>query len=197
MATAKNRVHIASHSVSHILGEGFHHHPPTTTITNTIDNIDLPPNTALTNAVSIGVPSPPSSIMAPPLVDNAQILSADLLRPLALYQHAYIWPFAIIWPVFLRFYLSTELYDTYIQAQEWTFVWLATIITAQSLVWLCTHWSVNLRAAFTAKKARSIEDAELIKVFPAANAGAADICKLVRDKVSSPTPLSPVHPDHR
>lgn len=121
-----------------------------------------------------------------PLVDNAQILSADLLRPLPLYQHAYIWPFAIIWPIFLRFYLSAELYDTYIQAQEWTFVWLATIITAQSLVWLCTHWSVNLRAAFTAKSARSIDDAELIKVFPAANAGSADICRLVRDNVRPP-----------
>lgn len=135
-----------------------------------------------------------------PLVDNAQILSADLLRPLPLYQHAYIWPFALIWPIFLRFYLSADLYDTYIQAQEWTFVWLATIITAQSLVWLCTHWSVNLRAAFTAKSARSIDDAELIKVFPAANAGSADICKLVRDNVRSPpcpVPYPSERPDQR
>jgi cation-transporting ATPase 13A1 len=129
-----------------------------------------------------------------PLVDNAQIQSADLLRPLPLYQHAYIWPFAIIWPVFLRFYLSADLYDTYMGAQEWTFVWMGTIITAQSLVWLCTHWSVNLRAAFTAKSARSIDDAELIKVFPAANAGSADICKLVRDKVRPPLPPPPPPP---
>ena len=119
-----------------------------------------------------------------PLVDNPQIQSADLLRPLPLFQHLYIWPFSIIWPIFLRFYLSAELYDKHIQASEWTFVWVGSIVTVQTLVWLCTHWSVNLNAAFTAKKARSVEDAVLIKVHPAANAGSADICKLVRDNVS-------------
>ncbi|KAL2156725.1 hypothetical protein VTH82DRAFT_1470 [Thermothelomyces myriococcoides] len=125
-----------------------------------------------------------------PLVDNEQIQSAELLRPLPLYQHAYIWPFAIIWPVFLRYYLTPELYEKYIQAQEWTFVWVITIVTCQALVWLCTHWSVNLRAAFTAKKARSVDDALLIKVIPAANAGSADICKLERTKVGDKTNTS-------
>ncbi|KAK0717803.1 hypothetical protein B0T26DRAFT_872170 [Lasiosphaeria miniovina] len=120
--------------------------------------------------------------MAPPFVDNAQIQSAELLRPLPLQRHAYIWPFAIIWPIFLRFYLSPELYEKHIQAPEWTFVWVGTIITVQSLVWLCTHWSVDLNAHFTARKARSVEEAELIKVIPVANAGAAEICKIVRDK---------------
>ncbi|KAK3688850.1 hypothetical protein B0T22DRAFT_535932 [Podospora appendiculata] len=125
-----------------------------------------------------------------PLVDNSQIKSAELLRPLPLAQHAYVWPFAIIWPIFFRFYLSTELFDKYIQAPEWTFVWVGSIITAQSLVWLCTHWSVGLKATFTAKKARSVDDAELIKVIPIANAGTSDICKLVREKVGGKTNLS-------
>ncbi|KAK0715924.1 hypothetical protein B0H67DRAFT_538719 [Lasiosphaeris hirsuta] len=125
-----------------------------------------------------------------PLVDNSQIKSADLLRPLPLPQHAYVWPFAIIWPVFLRFYLSPDLYEKYINAPEWTFVWVGIIVTAQSLVWLCTHWSVSLRATFTAKGARSIEDAELIKVIPIANAGSADICTLVRDKAGDKTNIS-------
>jgi len=117
------------------------------------------------------------------LVDNSQIKSAELLKPVPWHFHAYVWPFAIIWPIFFRYYLSPELYEKHIGAQEWTFVWCGTIVTLQSLVWLSTHWSVNLRALFTAKKAASIEDAQLIKVIPIANAGAADICKLVRDKV--------------
>ncbi|KAL2173165.1 uncharacterized protein P884DRAFT_102491 [Thermothelomyces heterothallicus CBS 202.75] len=125
-----------------------------------------------------------------PLVDNEQIQSAELLRPLPLYQHAYVWPFAIIWPVFLRYYLTPELYEKHIQAPEWTFVWVGTIVTCQTLVWLCTHWSVNLNAAFTAKKARSVDDALLIKVIPAANAGSADICKLERTKVGDKTNTS-------
>jgi cation-transporting ATPase 13A1 len=124
-----------------------------------------------------------------PIVDNPQIKAAELLRPLPLYQHAYIWPFAIVWPIFLRFYLTTALYEKYIQAPEWTFVWVGTIITFQTLVWLCTHWSVNLNATFTAKKAHSVEDAQLIKVVPIANAGSPEICKLVTDKVSLLEPL--------
>ncbi|KAM7212340.1 hypothetical protein V8F06_012276 [Rhypophila decipiens] len=125
-----------------------------------------------------------------PLVDSPQIKSAELLNPLPLQRHAYVWPFVIIWPVFLRYYLTTELYEKHIGAPEWTFVWVGSIITVQSLVWLSTHWNINLRALFTAKRARSIDDAESIKIIPIANAGAADICALVRDKVGSKTNLS-------
>lgn len=126
-----------------------------------------------------------------PLVDNAQIQSAELLRPLPLYLHAYVWPFAIIWPIFFRYYLDQDLYDKHINGQEWTFVWSGTIITIQALVWLCTHWNINLRAAFTAKKARSVNDAQLIKVIPVANAGISDICPIVRDTVSLPSSSYP------
>ncbi|KAK3338880.1 cation-transporting ATPase 4 [Neurospora tetraspora] len=125
-----------------------------------------------------------------PLVDNAQIQSAELLRPLPLYLHAYVWPFAIIWPIFFRYYLDQDLYDKHINGQEWTFVWAGTIITVQALVWLCTHWNINLRAAFTAKKARSVQDAQLIKVIPVANAGISDICPIVRDTAGGKTNIS-------
>lgn len=118
------------------------------------------------------------------LVDNPQIKSAELYKPLSLQWHAYVWPFVIIWPIFFRYYLSPDLYEKHIGAQEWTFVWCGSIITVQSLLWLCTHWSVNLRASFTAKKAKSVQDAQLIKVIPVANAGIADICKIDRDNVS-------------
>ncbi|RDW69313.1 cation-transporting ATPase-2 [Coleophoma cylindrospora] len=125
-----------------------------------------------------------------PLVDNAQIASATLHNPLPFYLHAFIWPFAIIWPIFLRYYLSTELYDKHIGGQEWTFVWCGSIITLQSLVWLSTHWNVNLRSAFTSTAAKSVQDAKLIKVLPVTNAGSADICELVRDNVGGKNNLS-------
>jgi cation-transporting ATPase 13A1 len=118
-----------------------------------------------------------------PLVDNPQIASATLHNPLPFYLHTYVWPFAIIWPVFLRYYLTEELYDKHIGGQEWTFVWCGTIITAQSLVWLSTNWNVNLKALFTSTKVNSVKDANLIKVHPIANAGASEICKIVRDNV--------------
>ena len=119
-----------------------------------------------------------------PLVDNAQIKHAELLRPLAFHFRAYVWPFVVVWPVFLRYYLTPDLYERHIGGPEWTFVWCGTIITLQSLVWLSTHWSVDLDARFTAAKVRHVDDAQLIKVVPVANAGSAEICRLVRDKVS-------------
>ncbi|TDZ32315.1 Manganese-transporting ATPase 1 [Colletotrichum spinosum] len=118
-----------------------------------------------------------------PLVDNSQIKLAELWKPLPTYFHAYVWPFAIAWPIFLRYYLSPNLYDKYIASEEWTFVWIGTILTFQSLFWLSTHWSVNLQALFTATRAKSIDDAELIKIIPIANAGSSEVCRLVRDKV--------------
>ncbi|KAK8106132.1 cation-transporting atpase 4 [Apiospora kogelbergensis] len=119
-----------------------------------------------------------------PLVDNNQIQSSELLSPLPTYLHLYVWPFAIIWPIFARYYYTPELYEKHIASQEWTFVWCAAIITCQSLVWLSTNWSVNLKGKFTATKAKRVEEAQLIKVIPIANAGTAEICKLERIQVA-------------
>lgn len=112
------------------------------------------------------------------------MLFAMLIRTVPLYLHTYIWPFAIVWPIFLRYYLSEDLYNKYINGSEWTFVWCGTILTVQSLVWLSTHWNVNLKSLFTSVKATRVADAQLIKVIPVTNAGSADICKIVRDNVS-------------
>lgn len=118
-----------------------------------------------------------------PLVDNPQIKGAELLTPLPIQFHTYVWPFAIVWPIFLRYYLTPSLYEAHIQSSEWTFVWIAAIVTVQSLFWLSTHWSVNVKGIFTSTKAKTIQDAKTIKVIPVANAGAADICALIHEKV--------------
>ncbi len=101
-----------------------------------------------------------------------------------LYAHTYVWPFAIVWPVFLRLFLTPNLYDEYIGGPEWTFVWCGTIITAQSLVWLSTNWNVSLKALFTSVAAKNVQDARLIKVLPVVNAGSPEICKIFSDNVS-------------
>lgn len=103
-----------------------------------------------------------------------------------LYLHTYIWPFVIIWPIFLRYFLTPDLYNKHIGGSEWTFVWCGTIITVQSLLWLCTHWNVNLKALFTSTKAKTVQEAKLIKVLPVANAGASEICNIERDNVREP-----------
>ncbi|KAJ5574068.1 Cation transporting ATPase [Penicillium hispanicum] len=115
---------------------------------------------------------------------------ASLHNPLPLQLHTYVWPFLIIWPVFFAFYLSPERYDTYIQGQEWTFVWAGSIITAQSLLWLMTKWNINLNTLFTTTKANSVDTARLIKVIPITNAGTAEICPLVHDNSGGKKTLS-------
>ena len=121
----------------------------------------------------------------PPLVNNAQVQSATLHNPLALYLHAYIWPFLALWPAFLAFYLSEERYKRYIDGSEWTFVWAGSILSLQILTWLTTKWNVNLDSLFTSYTTKEVRSAKLIKVIPVANAGSAAICTLERDNVSA------------
>ena len=116
-----------------------------------------------------------------PLVDNPQIQSAPLHNPLPFLAHWYIWPYLFIWPVFFAFYLSEERYNTYINGQEWTFVWAGSIITFQSLTWLATKWNVNIDARFTTTGVKEVPYASLIKVIPITNAGSAEICRIHRD----------------
>ncbi|EMC96368.1 hypothetical protein BAUCODRAFT_33696 [Baudoinia panamericana UAMH 10762] len=125
-----------------------------------------------------------------PLVNSPQIKSATLHNPRPLFLHTYIWPFAIVWPIFFSVYLSPELYTKYINGQEWTTVFSGMIITAQSLVWLMTFWDVNLKAWFTASKASSVRSAGLIKVLPETNAGSPEICKIKKDNVGGKENIS-------
>jgi cation-transporting ATPase 13A1 len=125
-----------------------------------------------------------------PLVDNPQIKQASLHNPLPLQLHLYVWPFLVIWPAFSSIYLSASRYDQYIQSQEWTFVWVSSIVTVQSLIWLTTQWNINLKTLFTTVPASDVRSAKLIKVQPIENAGTPEICELKRDNVGGKPNLS-------
>jgi cation-transporting ATPase 13A1 len=125
-----------------------------------------------------------------PLVDNPQIKQASLHNPLPLQLHTYVWPFLLIWPAFLSFYLSPDRYERHIQSSEWTFVWVGSIFTLQALTWLTTHWNVNVKSAFTTTTTRDVRTAQLIKAIPITNAGSAEICPLIRDNVGGKQNLS-------
>jgi manganese-transporting P-type ATPase len=117
----------------------------------------------------------------PLLVDDSQIKGATLHSPLPLSLHFYVWPYLILWPIFLAFYLSPERYDTHIGGSEWTFVFVGSILSAQILTWLTTKWSVDLKTLFTSVSAKDVRTATMIKVEPIANAGKAEICPLKRE----------------
>jgi cation-transporting ATPase 13A1 len=117
------------------------------------------------------------------LIDDSQIKGATIHSPLPLPLHLYVWPYLILWPIFLAVYLSPDRYDAHIGGQEWTFVFAGTILSAQVLTWLTTKWSVNLRTLFTATTAKDVRTATMIKVQPIANAGKAEICQLKREVI--------------
>ena len=116
------------------------------------------------------------------LVDDGQIKSASLRKPLSLSLHAYAWPFVLLWPILLGAYLQPHTYEHYFQSREWTIVYSGTLLTFQVLAWLMTKWSVNLQALFTTSQAWDVQNAELIKVIPIANAGTAEICRIEKEK---------------
>ncbi|KAF3044975.1 hypothetical protein E8E11_007827 [Didymella keratinophila] len=124
------------------------------------------------------------------LVADKQVRDSSLHQPLPWQLHLYVWPFLIVWPAFSSIYFPKAQYEQYIQSQEWTFVWVGSIVTVQSLVWLLTQWNINLKTLFTTTKAHDVRTAQLIKIQPIENAGAAEICKLKRDNVGGKPNLS-------
>ncbi|KAK9466101.1 hypothetical protein V1512DRAFT_227191 [Lipomyces arxii] len=114
------------------------------------------------------------------LVPNSIVADSSLHDPLPFLFRAFIWPFLFLYPLFGYFYYYR--YEEYINGSEWTFVFLGTIISFQALLWLMTHWSVNINALFTTKKASDPLKANLIRVMPVANSGQPSICRITHTK---------------
>jgi len=53
----------------------------------------------------------------------------------------------------------------------------------QALIWLSTFWNINLYSLFRTTRVNRVEDAALIKILAAENAGTAEICTIQRDMV--------------
>jgi cation-transporting ATPase 13A1 len=124
------------------------------------------------------------------LVADKHVRDSSLHQPLPWQLHLYVWPFLIVWPAFSSIYFPKAQYEQYIQSQEWTFVWVGSIVTVQSLVWLLTQWNINLKTLFTTTKAHDVRTAQLIKIQPIENAGVAEVCRLIRDNVGGKPSLS-------
>ncbi|CCX07594.1 Similar to Probable cation-transporting ATPase 1; acc. no. P39986 [Pyronema omphalodes CBS 100304] len=126
----------------------------------------------------------------PALVDSPQIAASSLLNPLPPLMRLYNWPFNIAYPLCIGFWMHSGTYEKYFQSQEWTVLYFGTILTAQALIWLGCHWSIEWRAMATSTKADKVETAKQIKVIPVPNAGAADICNLIHDKTGGKDEIS-------
>ncbi|ORZ16338.1 cation-transporting ATPase [Absidia repens] len=125
--------------------------------------------------------------MTQTLIQSSRIASASLLVPLARQWHLYVWPFAILYPIFL--YIYNFEYDVYLGSEEWTFVTLGSIIVMHGLVFLSGQWSISIKAKFTCFKEPDVRKASKIMIAPYRYQGTGTICDLHH---GDPTTL---HPD--
>ncbi|KAJ1829546.1 putative cation-transporting ATPase 1 [Coemansia sp. RSA 2599] len=111
------------------------------------------------------------------LVHAKAIKSATLHRKRPTLQHAYVWPFALVYPFWL--YIYTLRYDDFLGSQEITALSLVIMLMSQLLVFLMCQWSVNLKALFTCQRVSDPYDAELVKIIAADHLGKSALCPMV------------------
>ncbi|KAI3406269.2 SPF1 [Candida oxycetoniae] len=113
------------------------------------------------------------------IVLSSSIQEAQLLVPKPFFLKPYVWPFTIIYPIFLQLYFTQ--YERYFVGKEWTFVYTITIVSLNLLFWLMPHWNQNIDAKFNYSPVKKIEDASYIKITPAPNSGIGEICPINRE----------------
>ncbi|KAJ1730528.1 putative cation-transporting ATPase 1 [Coemansia biformis] len=111
------------------------------------------------------------------LVQAKAVKAATLHRPLPVPQHAYVWPFVFVYPVWL--YVYTMRYDDVLGSQEFTLLSLIAMFTLQALTFLACQWSVSARALLTCQRADDPYEAELVKVLAANHLGKNAMCEMV------------------
>ncbi|KAI5966159.1 SPF1 [Candida pseudojiufengensis] len=113
------------------------------------------------------------------IVLSPSIKEAELLVSKPFFLRPYVWPFTIIYPIFLQLYFNH--YDKYFVGKEWTFVYTIAIVSLNLLFWLMPHWNQDIDSKFNYQKVNNIKDAQYIKITPAPNSGIGEISPIVRE----------------
>ncbi|KAJ2631168.1 putative cation-transporting ATPase 1 [Coemansia sp. RSA 1290] len=110
------------------------------------------------------------------LVQAEAVKEATLHQRLPRFQHAYMWPFAFVYPAWM--YIYTLRYDEFLGSQEFTTLSLLLVFSAQALAFLACQWSVSIQALFTCRRVEDPYEAELVKVIAGDHLGKNAICKM-------------------
>ncbi|GME88565.1 unnamed protein product [Ambrosiozyma monospora] len=120
--------------------------------------------------------------MAQDLINSDTIESSQLLAPKPFLMKPYVFPFLILYPIYLHFYLNE--YDTYFVGKEWTFVYTLTLVSLHALVWLLPHWNLDLRAKFKYVKVNKRSSASHIYIKAKPSNGLSEITPIELDTKS-------------
>ncbi|EPQ28853.1 uncharacterized protein PFL1_03656 [Pseudozyma flocculosa PF-1] len=109
-------------------------------------------------------------------VQSPEIASVTLHRAIPFHLHLYVLPFLSLYPIAAYAYLVR--YDDWIRSEEWTFVYTVGLVTLHALSFLVTKWSIAAKAIITCTSARSLDDAQLVRIFPHPHKGEGEIVPL-------------------
>ncbi|KII85628.1 hypothetical protein PLICRDRAFT_166290 [Plicaturopsis crispa FD-325 SS-3] len=116
--------------------------------------------------------------MASVVVNSQEIRKASLHVALPVWTHLYTTPFLCLYPLLAYAYYVK--YDDWIRSEEWTFLACVSLGAGHALSYLVTRWSAGAKAWVTTRKARSLEDADCIRLVPHAHRGQGEIVPLIQ-----------------
>lgn len=118
--------------------------------------------------------APRSSSLA---IDSPEIAAITLHVPLALWKHIYIFPFAVLYPLY--FYTYYVRYEDWVKSEEWTFVYSVLLFTSHALAYLGTRWSIGFKSLATTRQTNVLREAKLVRVHPMPHKGEGELVPLV------------------
>ncbi|KAG1795219.1 hypothetical protein EV424DRAFT_1475431 [Suillus variegatus] len=117
-------------------------------------------------------------------VQSNEIAKASLHVALPWYTHLYTIPFLSLYPLLAYAYYIK--YDDWLRSEEWTFLACVYLGAGHALSFLVTRWSAGAKAWITTRKARSIEDADCIRLVPHVHRGQGEVVPLLKSVPSDP-----------
>jgi cation-transporting ATPase 13A1 len=81
-------------------------------------------------------------------------------------------------------------YDQWLKSEEWTFLACVLLGASHSLSFLVTRWNARAKAWVTTRKARSLAEADCIRITPAPHRGQGEIVPLLKRVPSDPATYS-------
>ncbi|KAF7303745.1 Cation-transporting ATPase [Mycena indigotica] len=115
-------------------------------------------------------------------VESPDIARASLHVRLPFAAHLYAVPFLSLYPLLAYAYYVK--YDEWLVSEEWTFLACVTLGSAHALSFLVTRWNGGARAWITTNTAKSLKEADCIRIVPHQHRGQGEIVPLTKKNES-------------
>ncbi|KAH9173807.1 endoplasmic reticulum Ca-transporting P-type ATPase [Lactarius sanguifluus] len=109
---------------------------------------------------------------------SSEISGTDLRVSIPRWRHIYAVPFLPFYPLLAYAYYVK--YDQWLKSEEWTFLACVLLGAGHSLSFLVTRWNARAKAWITTREARSLTEADCIRITPAPHRGQGEIVPLLK-----------------